>query len=56
MKSEVKPDERERLSAAIYAMKEKFGPRVTAHLLYHRALDLTKETDEVAMRDEVAKE
>jgi hypothetical protein len=56
MKSEPKPDERDRLSSAIYALKQKLGPRVTAHLLYHQALDLTKEADELAERAEVAKE
>jgi hypothetical protein len=54
MQSEPKPDDR--LSSAIYALKQKLGPRVTAHLLYHQALDLTKEADELAERAEVAKE
>jgi hypothetical protein len=54
MQSEPKPDDR--LSSAIYALKQKLGPRVTAHLLYHQALDLTKEADELAERAEVPKE
>jgi hypothetical protein len=56
MKSEVKPDERDQLSSVIHALKRKLGPRVTAHLLYHRALDLTKEADELASREASSRE
>jgi hypothetical protein len=55
MKSEPKPDERDQLSSAVHALKLKLGPRVTALLLYHQALDLTREADELAAREEVAK-
>jgi hypothetical protein len=51
-----KPDDRDRLSSAVHALKQKLGPRVTAHLLYHLALSLTKEADELAAREEAAKE
>ena len=57
MKNDTKPDDqRERLARVVYALKESFGVRVAAHLLYHQALTLTKEADELAARAEVAKE
>lgn len=42
-------DPRVTLSHAVNLLKEKHGPRVAAHLLYHQALTLTtKEADAAA--------